>query len=201
MLFDDLRARAALRGIVHRLVKDSGSREDLMQVAMIHLWLLEERKPGQTKSWYLQSCKFHLQNRISSGRSIDSPKRQRSMVYSNHGDAFDTAIDDSRPDGSVVGQVSARDMIVLLSNRLPPRDQAILGYLAEGFGARDIARRLRISHCAVVKHRRKIATIAIRLGIVPLPANGKKKASPSLPALQAKLKPRLRLSAVSAIAS
>ena len=36
-----------------------------MQEALVQLWLLEERRSGQRQSWYLQSCKFHLQYRVS----------------------------------------------------------------------------------------------------------------------------------------
>src|SRR5437867_1224868 len=52
-------------------------REDLLQEALIHLWRVGTRRPGQTRSWYLQSCKFHLTHYLASGRSVDSPKRGR----------------------------------------------------------------------------------------------------------------------------
>jgi len=52
---------------------------------------------------------------------------------------------------------------------LPALDRAILAYLMAGFACREIARRLGISHPAVIKHRRAIAALAIQFGITPLP--------------------------------
>ena len=70
MLIDDVRTRELLSRIVSRLSTNPTGRDDLMQEALVHLWLLEERRPGQRQSWYLQSCKFHLQNYIAAGRSV-----------------------------------------------------------------------------------------------------------------------------------
>src|SRR4030095_15479947 len=67
--------RKQLVGIVNPLTGDCCLREDLMQEAMIHLWKVEGERPGQTLSWYLQSCSFHLRHYLASGRSIDSSKR------------------------------------------------------------------------------------------------------------------------------
>src|SRR5712671_1061078 len=75
MLIDDHQVREMVERIVARCSSVPAVRDDLRQEALVHLWLLEERQPGQTKSWYIQSCKFYLQNYRTRGRSVDSPKR------------------------------------------------------------------------------------------------------------------------------
>ena len=164
MLIDDARTRELLGKIVYRLSTDAAVRDDLTQEAMVHLWLLEERKPGQSRSWYLQSCKFHLQNYITAGRSVDSQKRNHGRVE------FDTngeeAIDNLN---SVFGLVSARDIFSLLCGQLTAFEKSILGHLADGLGAREIAERLSVTHPTVIKYRRRIAAHAMRLGIPPFP--------------------------------
>ncbi len=169
MLIDDARTRELLSRVVFRLSSDPTVRQDLMQEALVHLWLLEARRPGQRESWYLQSCKFHLRNFISSGRSVDSPKRRAGKVaYGDGENRHDRAFESSRDD-VVFTLVSARDIFLMLSCRLTPFEQAVLGHLAEGLGAREIAERLEVTHPTVIKYRRKIAAMAIRLGIPPLP--------------------------------
>jgi DNA-directed RNA polymerase specialized sigma24 family protein len=137
-----------------------------MQEAMIHLWRLESREPGHTLSWYLQSCRFHLANALTAGRSADSTKRQNRLdSFSMHRDDL-LEVADHR---SVLSDVSAREIVLLLMKALPALDRVILAHLAEGFGCREIARKLRISHPAVIKHRRGIAALAVQFGIAPSP--------------------------------
>src|SRR5438093_4533372 len=110
MLCDDAKMRVRLRGIVNRIARDGTAREDLLQTALIHLWLIEERRPGQTPSWYLQSCKYHLRNCLSVGRSIDSHKRRNGRVW--FGDNHDGANGEPRESDAevaVLETVSMRD--------------------------------------------------------------------------------------------
>jgi len=69
---------------------------------------------------------------------------------------------------SIVAEVEVRESIRLLRDRLSPREQAILLCLAEGLRTGEIARHLLLSHPTVNKCRRKIANLAVRLGIGPL---------------------------------
>jgi len=171
MLIDDVRARELLGRIVYRLTADRALREDLMQEALVHLWLLEARRPRQSRSWYLQNCKFHLQNHIAAGKSVDSLKRRRGKLsFVTDCQEIEEFASASAFEDTVVGPVSVRDIIALLSCQLTEIQKAILIYLAEGMHAREIAQRLKISHPTVIKHRRKIAALAIRLGIARLPA-------------------------------
>ena len=148
-----------------------------MQEALVHLWLLEERRPGQRQSWYLQSCKFHLQNYITAGRSVDSPKRRSGKIAFNGDDYEGTQSDAASRDSTVLTLASARDIFASLSCRLTPFEQAILTHLADGWGAREIAEQLEISHPTVIKYRRRIAAMALRLGILPLPRYGRSSRS------------------------
>src|SRR5258708_37366966 len=72
---DELQTRESLVRMARRITSNVTLREDLLQEALIHLWLTERRRPGQTRSWYLQSCKYPLLHYLASGRRGDSTKR------------------------------------------------------------------------------------------------------------------------------
>ena len=57
MLFEQRRTLGLLRGMVRRLTAERPLQEDLVQEAVIHLWLREQKHPGQSQSWYIQSCR------------------------------------------------------------------------------------------------------------------------------------------------
>src|SRR5438132_877048 len=80
MLVNDFRTVTTLRRIADSLASDASERDDLVQEALMHLWLMECRRPGQSISWYLQSCRFHLQHYLARGRSVDSKKRSASRT-------------------------------------------------------------------------------------------------------------------------
>src|ERR1043166_6888258 len=77
---EDASLKESLAHMIARLTPNKALREDLLQEAMIHLWLTETRRPGQTRSWYMQSCRFHLQHYLNSGRRIDSATRWRDQL-------------------------------------------------------------------------------------------------------------------------
>lgn len=178
MLIDDSRTREVLSKIIYRLSTDPVVRQDLMQEALVHLWLLEERRPGQTQSWYLQGCKYHLQNHLGAGRSIDSPKRngKRVKISTDNEEEGDLASFVADNGDELFGQVSAEDLFTLLRGRLSPIEKVILNLLAQGMGAREIAQQLKVTHPTVIKYRRRIATIALRLGVPPLPKYSRRTA-------------------------
>jgi DNA-binding CsgD family transcriptional regulator len=62
-------------------------------------------------------------------------------------------------------EVSARSIESLLLRRLSPLQQKILSFLIEGYSLREIGIELRLSHPAVLRHRRKIAGCARQLGL------------------------------------
>src|SRR6266481_1945284 len=59
---DDPETEALLRRIVSKATRDASLHEELLQEGLIHLWRDAQRHPGNTRSWYLQSCKFHIEN-------------------------------------------------------------------------------------------------------------------------------------------
>jgi DNA-directed RNA polymerase specialized sigma24 family protein len=156
--------RNLLLQMVHRITADGSLRDDLMQEALVHLWLTETRRPGQTRSWYLQSCRFHLQHYLASGRSIDSAKRREGrMVLAQDSEDGEGYPEQGDSGNSVVTSVSARELLALLNKHLQPHERAVLECLADGLGAREIGRELKISHTMVIRHRRKIACLLNRL--------------------------------------
>src|SRR5262245_40962515 len=80
MAVEDRRTLDQLRRIVSRIRSDPALHSDLMQEGLIHLWRIQERRPGQTRSWYLQNCRFHLLHYLMEGRSVDSLKRRNFQV-------------------------------------------------------------------------------------------------------------------------
>jgi DNA-binding CsgD family transcriptional regulator len=134
---------------------------------MIHLWKVEGERPGQTLSWYLQSCSFHLRHYLASGRSIDSSKRCSLQIELPEDGDLHSCPEWSPVEQSVQAQVEVRECERLLPRYLTPRERAILRCLVEGLKPREIARYLILSHPTVNKCRRKIAALAIRLGFTP----------------------------------
>jgi len=171
MLIDRQATRQVLRRIVFKITADRELHEDLNQEALLHLWLRETERPGQTESWYLQSCRFFLQNYLRNGRSVDSGKRPKTFCLSAGPDACPAAAPDAEgvARDSVVALASAREIAALLLKGLPPLERKILSCLAEGAGVRETATRLKITHTSVIRYRRRIASLALRLGIEPLP--------------------------------
>src|SRR2546428_9446774 len=84
MCLDEPSTKDSLLRMTGRITPNFALRQDLLQEALIHLWLTQTRRPGQTKSWYLQSSKFHLLHWLASGRSVDSIKRGRGHSQFGH---------------------------------------------------------------------------------------------------------------------
>src|SRR5437762_1861577 len=161
--------------VVATITPDRCLQEDLLQEAVIHFWQLNNRRPGQSPSWYFKSCHLYLLNLLRKGRSIDSLKHRKGRIG-----LLDPAADDSSDGGglteipgnpdsedSVFGQVSARDILTSLYQWLDPPDRLILDHLADGLSVREIASRLQLSHTSVFKRQRKIASVAVSLGLRP----------------------------------
>src|SRR5436309_3163562 len=168
MLVDEPKIKESIGRLVQNLASNPTLWDDLRQEALIHLWLIEIHRPGQTRSWYLQSCKFHLLHYLASGRSVDSIKRRDGqMPYEPQSDDPYDLPELVDPGASVLSSVSARELVFLLSRQLLPAEKAVLDCLADGLGPREIGRRLNISHPMVIKHRCKIASILASLDAPP----------------------------------
>jgi DNA-directed RNA polymerase specialized sigma24 family protein len=152
--------------MVRKLTNNATLHDDLMQEALTHLWQEESRLPGHTQSWYIQSCKFHLQHYLQAGRSIDSGKRREGQVQIDHqqenGDLFALGVTES----VAFSHTSEREAVTWLWERLQPMEQTVLSQLTEGWGVREISRQLKVSHPTVIKCRRKIAALLMGLGFL-----------------------------------
>ena len=166
MLIDCPETVGILRPIVARASVNVSLREDLMQEALVHLWQQEQQHPGQRPSWYLQSCRYHLQNYLHRGCSVDSSKHRAACLLSWSDNGIEDG-DDETPDGGagVFAEVSAADMRAHLTRWLTPLERRILALLIDGFSLRETAIRLLLSHTAVAKHRRRMAQVAGSLGM------------------------------------
>jgi RNA polymerase sigma factor (sigma-70 family) len=164
MLIEDSEIRARLSRMIWRLTPDFALRADLMQEALIRLWQIQIKEPAQSRSWYLQNCRFHLLHYLTSGRSVDSPKRRASQVCpSEEEEQGNDWMDQFESESTLLQEIEVRDILALLAKVLSPREMSILHWMAEGLGTREIARQLNISHPMVIKHRRKIASLAFSI--------------------------------------
>src|SRR5437870_2309801 len=152
MLFAQVETHRLLKQIAVGLTTDAALQDDLVQEALIHLWLREEHCPGHLECWYLQSCRFHLYNYLRNGRSVDAAKRRQSrFALPDQAAVWEGRDDDFASGECVVALVSARDMISSLAAWLTPLESEILTCLADGLSAREVARRFKISHTMVNK--------------------------------------------------
>jgi RNA polymerase sigma factor (sigma-70 family) len=161
-MYGDAGVCRLLRQIVSRCSPDPCTREDLMQECLVHLWLKEHEQPGQTRSWYLQSCRFHAQHYLDLGRSLDSPKRANGHKLPLDGLEEEPALAHER-DGELLQQVSARDLVEALMPHLTPRQRNVLCGLAQGLDLTEIATLTGLSYPTVLKYRNRIALLVLKL--------------------------------------
>src|SRR2546427_9623202 len=146
MWYNDPETLALLRRIVTKTKADASYREELMQEALVHLWLDEQHHPGESRSWYVQSCRFHLGNYLHKGRSLDSPKRRNGKLSLSddllpNSEGGHPLEPDSIPDsdGDVLSAVAEHEMLELLAQQLSSQERTILDYLAQDFTVREVA--------------------------------------------------------------
>ena len=158
MLVSNPRVRAQLRAIVRGIARNSSDHDDLLQEALIHLWRSEATKPGQTVSWYLQSCKYFALDYLKRGKSVDSKLRTGCFLFSMD----DQNGTDSPPPELTSGhdfreQIFASDALELLRERLTDRQRNMLEAFAGGASVSEVSERLGCSHQYVSKERKKMA--------------------------------------------
>jgi len=153
-----------LHGVAVKLTANEELRKDIVQEMLVHLCHVEIDKPGRTESWYVKSCEYRARNYLKVGRSVDSLKRARDLVplgqtaedFDGHVFCLVDAVDPS--DGHA--ELVAQEIVELVMPQLNAMQQEILYLLMKGLGVREIARELKVTHPAVIKHRRKIARLA-----------------------------------------
>ena len=169
MLIERKETQKVVRQIVIKVTANRALHDDLMQEAIIHLWLREIECPGQTESWYFQSCRFHLQNFLRAGRSVDSNRRRPTLLPLDGAfERTDTSDDESISGASVPGLVSARETTGLLTKWLTLHERQLLSMLEQGHSVREVATKLDMSHTSVIRCRKRIAALAAKLGIDPV---------------------------------
>ncbi len=167
MFAENPKVNAELRGIVRRTTTDVQLHEELFQQGHLHLLRKRALQPGQTLSWYLDSCACHLLNYLGQGRSIDSLKhRSNRYIHDPSEDSGDGPVHVA-PDADVVSLVSAKEILDQLLARLEPLDQRVLVLLDDGFSTRGIALEIGISQSKVVRASKRIRVAAEVLGILP----------------------------------
>src|SRR5437016_926917 len=120
MLGEELQFQERLWGVIRKSKAPLNMHDDLHQIALVHVLEIESKEPGQTVSWYLDSCKRHLGDYLKKGRSVDAPKRRHLACAPPETD------EDSNgwtPEGfiakeCVLAAVSAADLVSHLSARL-----------------------------------------------------------------------------------
>ena len=167
-LVEDGRMWGSLRKIVAGFSGDPALQKDLLQECLVCLWKAECERPGETRSWYLQNCRFHVQHWLALGKSLDSPKRARGENrVSIGGMDTETALEEYHTNGELFESVSFQDVVLTLASHLRPNERAVLRGLAEGDVLRDIASKARLSYPTALKYRKKIAALTVKLGIAP----------------------------------
>jgi DNA-directed RNA polymerase specialized sigma24 family protein len=165
MLVSSPRIVANLRGIAKALSSNPADRDDLLQEMLIHLWQNEVTNPGQTESWYLQSCKFFGMDYLKRGRSVDSKHRSGCVLISMDEEISDTAPAVEPSNGrDFRNQLFAGDALALLRRRLTSAQRMLLDAFASGSSVSEVSEALGCSHQYVSKERKKIAlTLAAML--------------------------------------
>jgi len=166
---DDPSVRSSIAGIAGALTHDPHLREDLIQQAFLHFLIQEQLRPGQTRSWYLQSCRYFLQNYILGGRSLDALKpcgRAVEIIVTTDEE------EEAEPEVFAVQEVArslaaASDILQVLGPRLNATQRSVLQCRFQGLSVQETADSLGVSHQAVTSAQRVILKIALRIGIAP----------------------------------
>jgi RNA polymerase sigma factor (sigma-70 family) len=158
--------------LVDRVLREVGApfdlREELAQEALLYLWQQESLCPGQTATWYLKGCKFHLLDYLRRGRSVDAFKRRhKACELSGEDDGDHRACNHPIEEEAARSSATASDMRAVLERRLSRRQQEILALLEQGYGPVKVAGILGISQPAVSKERPRIVSVAVRCGFSP----------------------------------
>jgi DNA-directed RNA polymerase specialized sigma24 family protein len=166
MLVNQPRVCDILRRIISRITSDPELSRDLLQEALLHLWKIEREKPGNSESWYLQNCRFHLQHLVAAGRSVDALKRRKNFVHLSC--AQPDLLDQLEDEKDFFSEICMREMMEVLSKKTTERERRVLHRLAAGCKPMEIARTMAISYPTIIKIRRKIAGLATKLDWKPL---------------------------------
>ena len=172
MFYSETETQELLRGIAYKLTSEPAQVEDLYQEAIIHLWLIEECGPRQTRSWYLQNCQHFMQDFLRAGRSVDSFKHahQRMALDAEASSAAVSMGDEGSrelhwSEDEVVSTAACHELLEKLRTSASATEFKTLQMLFEGFTVNDIARSFGVSNTAIQKKRNRLTSLAKRLGV------------------------------------
>lgn len=150
-----------LKAIAYKLSKYNFKldQDDLYQEELVYLWesFKENKLEGNTDSFILQGCYFHLRNymrkvvEVKDTFSLDQPANENGdnlmKVLNLHDNATDNYHDSL--DTKLLSEV-------IYNNGLSLKEKALLPYLSEGLTLREIGNRLGVSHVYVIKMKESI---------------------------------------------
>ena len=151
-----------LKGIAHKVYAytPAVSADDLFQEAVLHLWQAygQGSLEGNTDSYILQGCYFHLKNFV---RMIKGRNRLVSLdeqLAQEKGDVQPCLWKREREAAADQLEYLDNRMLadVIRNNGLTPREKELLPFLSQGLTTREIGGRLGVSHVSVVKMTRAI---------------------------------------------
>jgi hypothetical protein len=154
-----------LRKIATKLTGDPDLQKDLMQEMFLHLVRLQTAEPSQSLVRHLETCGSHARNFISPSLKIDSPRPGHDKIPSirEHHVNGALAFPPMASHVEIQGERITTETINLILPLLSEMQQQVLSLLMKGYGVRQAARELGVTHPAVIKHRKKIARIAREL--------------------------------------
>jgi DNA-binding NarL/FixJ family response regulator len=123
------------------------------------------RETGPNQKLALQNCRFHIRHCLEQGRSVDSRKRCNVRTH--------LSIDEIQLEFPWIlsrhlrlcPMQSASKTCLRMSRGLSRREQIVLDGLVQGFPLREVAAKFNFSYPSALKYRRRIATLALRLGV------------------------------------
>jgi len=161
MLCENKKIQKKLLAIAKNTAGSRGDARDLHQELMIHIWRIEQQKPGNTESWYLKSCSFFARDLMRRGKSIDSKYRQGTVRCS---------FDQTNEEGEILvepvepydfrSELVFKDTLARINQKLTAVQNRILGYMVKGYTVTEIARVFGKSHQYIAKERKKLAKTA-----------------------------------------
>ncbi len=123
-----------------RLTSDPQLQKDLMQEMFVHLLEVRQRQPGEPADWYIRQCETHAREYLVRARGAEVAPVTMTVEV-------------------VRTERLTDDQVEWLRPKLSARQQQVFEWLRRGYGIRETARQLGISHPAVIKHRNKISRV------------------------------------------
>lgn len=161
------RTRRTLMAILARMSVPVNWQEDFLQEALLHYLRMENQFPSNTHSWKITSCEHFLWHLIRKHRGWAAHEVPQSGPAGTEDSEAEPPSEASDPRADVVVRVCAREEFARLMAILKPVDRVILRCLNEGLLDSEISLRINLSHQAVARHRKRIESAAVRLGIPP----------------------------------